>query len=315
MPPMTDRRSFLRTLAGATGAAALSVGCASRPTASRIIDTHTHFYDPTRSQGVPWPPKGSFLDRPVLPPDWQRVAAPHGIRETVVVEASAWPEDNDWILRLADAHPCIVGFIGNLRPAEAAFAAHLRRLGAHPLFRGIRIPAGRLSADLADPTFERHLGLLADRGLAVDINGLSDFSGALRLARDFPRLRIVVDHVGNIRDPQAPDLAWREGMRRLGAESNVFCKLSGLVEPMKTPHGGAPTDVDTYRPTLDHVTASFGPSRVLYGSNWPVSDKGARYADVFGLVAEYYADRTTEDRERFFWRNSLDAYRWISRGA
>ena len=310
-----DRRSFLRTLAGATGAAALSVGCASRPTVSRIIDTHTHFYDPTRGQGVPWPQKGSFLDRPVLPPDWQRVAAPHGIRETVVVEASAWTQDNDWILRLADEHPCIVGFIGNLRPADGTFAGHLRRLAAHPLFRGIRIPASKLSTDLSDPVFARHLGLLADFGLAVDINGLGDFPGAVRLARDFPGLRIVVDHVGNVRDPAAPDVAWREGMRRLGAETNVYCKLSGLVEPVKTPHGEAPTNVAYYRPTLDHVTASFGPTRVFYGSNWPVSDKGALYADVFGLVADYYADRTAEDRERFFWRNSLEAYRWISRGA
>ena len=315
MPRNPDRRTFLRALLGATGAAALSVGCASRPIATRIVDTHTHFYDPTRGQGVPWPPKGSFLDRTVLPPDWQQVAAPHGIRETVVVEASAWPQDNDWILRLADEHPCIVGFVGNLRPAEGSFAGHLRRLAAHPLFRGIRVPAGKLSGELTDPVFARHLGLLTDHGLTLDINGLGDFTGAVRLARAYPRLRIVVDHVGNVRDPQAPDLAWREGMRRLGAEPNVYCKLSGLVEPMKTPQGAAPTDVATYRPTLDHVTASFGPTRVLYASNWPVSDKGARYADVFGLVADYYAGRSAEERERFFWRNSLEAYRWISRGA
>ena len=32
-----------------------------------IIDTHTHFYDPTRPQGVPWPSAdNSLLYRPVL---------------------------------------------------------------------------------------------------------------------------------------------------------------------------------------------------------------------------------------------------------
>ena len=183
MPQLTDRRSFLRTLAGATCAAAISVGCASRPTATRIVYTHTHFYDPTIGQGVPWPPKDSFLDRPVLPPDWQRVAAPHGIRETVVVEASAWPQDNYWILRLADGHPCIVGFVGNLRPADGTFAGNLRRLAAHPLFRWIRIPAGKLSTELTDPTFARHLSLLTDHGLALDINGLGDFGGAVQIGR------------------------------------------------------------------------------------------------------------------------------------
>lgn len=313
MPRLIDRRSFLRALTGGAGAAGLASGCAARPTASRIVDTHTHFYDPGRPQGVPWPPKGGFLDRTVLPPDWERVAAPHGIRETVVVEASAWPLDNDWILRLADLHPCIVGFIGNLRPAETGFADHFRRLVAHPLFRGIRIPAAKLGGDLADPVFARHLGLLTDHGLAVDINGLGDFAGAVRLARSFPALRIIVDHVGNVRDPHAPDIAWREGMSRLGAEPNVCCKLSGLVEPVKAPHGGAPIDSAYYRPALDHVVGAFGSARILYGSNWPVSDKGTRYAEVFGIVADYFAGAAEEDRERFFWRNSLAAYRWVSR--
>ena len=67
-----------------------------------IIDTHTHFYDPTRPQGVPWPPKeNQLLYRTVLPADAQALAAPVGVTGTVVVEASAWLEDNQWILDLA----------------------------------------------------------------------------------------------------------------------------------------------------------------------------------------------------------------------
>src|SRR5688500_1324278 len=105
------RRQFIERTAFAT--AALLGGrwmqAAAAPT-SRIVDTHTHLYDPTRPQGVPWPGKGTPLDRPVLPADWVAVAAPLGVTETVVVEASKWLEDNAWILNLAAREKSIVGF-------------------------------------------------------------------------------------------------------------------------------------------------------------------------------------------------------------
>ena len=77
-----------------------------------IIDTHTHFYDPTRPQGVPWPgPDEELLYRRVLPEDHRALAAPEGVTGTVVVEASAWLEDNQWILDLAAQTPWIVGLV------------------------------------------------------------------------------------------------------------------------------------------------------------------------------------------------------------
>src|SRR5215467_10014461 len=103
-----------------------------------IIDTHTHFYDPTRAQGVPWPEPGDeVLYRRVLPEDYKRLAVPEGVTGTVVVEASQWLEDNQWILDLAAREPFIVGFVGNLQPGAQDYAASLDRFAANPLFRGI----------------------------------------------------------------------------------------------------------------------------------------------------------------------------------
>src|SRR6187401_239391 len=134
-----NRRTFLHT--GATTAASLAstgLPAADAPPASRIVDTHIHLYDPTRPQGVPWPPKGSPLYRTVLPDDWAKLALPHGITHTVIVEASEWVEDNQWILDLAAKDKRIVGFAGNLDPLSPEFAANLKRFSANPLFRGIR---------------------------------------------------------------------------------------------------------------------------------------------------------------------------------
>ena len=106
------RRHFIQAAAATALASSQSsvfaAGTESKPT--RVIDTHTHFYDPTRPQGVPWPPnKESPFYRTVLPKDFLDVASPLGVRETVVVEASEWVEDNQWILDLAKTNPSIVG--------------------------------------------------------------------------------------------------------------------------------------------------------------------------------------------------------------
>ena len=64
-----------------------------------IIDTHVHFYDPTRPQGIPWPGKNNKqLYRPVLPDEFKRLSKPFGVAGTIVVEASPWIEDNQWWL-------------------------------------------------------------------------------------------------------------------------------------------------------------------------------------------------------------------------
>ena len=104
-----------------------------------IIDTHTHFYDPTRPEGVPWPPPDNeLLYRTVLPEHFKAEASPHGVTGTVVVEAACTVEDNQWILDMADRDPVIVGYVGRLESGTPQFAgpgrALLRpsRLPRHP---------------------------------------------------------------------------------------------------------------------------------------------------------------------------------------
>ena len=77
----------------------------------KIIDTHTHFYDPFRAQGVPWPGKDDdLIYRTVLPEHHREVAAPAGVVGTVVSAASVWPEDNQWVLdQVTPENPWILG--------------------------------------------------------------------------------------------------------------------------------------------------------------------------------------------------------------
>ncbi|MGE0756839.1 MAG: amidohydrolase [Pirellulaceae bacterium] len=312
-----QRRHFLGQLTAVACLGTSRYGFAVDPaSAPRIVDTHTHFYDPTRPQGVPWPPRESPLYRPVYPRDWTAVAAPLGVRETVVVEASAWLEDNQWILDLADRTPAILGLVGHLTPGDGDFAKHLKRLAAHRVFRGIRV-GGNLPQNVEDPAFRAGIRRLADLGLELDVNGPARIHSAVaRLAADVPTLRIVVNHVGGAGEPSRLTDAWRQGMAAMARQPNVYCKVSALLEQTEQASrqpGTAPRDVAYYRPVLDHCWNTFGADRLIYGSNWPVCEKGGSYADQFAIVREFFREKGPEATEKYFWRNAAAAYRWNER--
>src|SRR4051812_33076628 len=186
--------------------------------AGAVIDCHTHFFDPTRmipsgrSMSVPWPPPASVLYRRTLPPDYETLATPLGISGTVVIEASPWLEDNQWILDLAATSPAIVAFVGNLSEVmgKAGFDAALARFAANPLFRGIRVGPGALvAANMSN------FVALGDQGLMIDVLcSPGDLQAIAAFAAKMPKVRIVVDHVGGLQiDGKAPPSTWVSGMQ------------------------------------------------------------------------------------------------------
>jgi len=278
-----------------------------------IIDTHTHFYDPARPQGVPWPsPNDDFLYRRVLPENYKALAIPEGVTGTVVVEASEWVEDNQWILNLAENEPFIVGFVGNLQPGTEDFGKNLERFTANPLFLGIR-PRGANIENFQKDTFFGDIKKLAEKDLELDLLiGTVVLPAVAFLAERIPELRIVINHIACVRiDGKEPDSEWVEGMQMAAEHSNVYCKVSGLVEV--TQDKPAPEDVGYYTPTLDVLWEAFGEDRLVYGSNWPVSERFADYATVQRIVMEYFKTKGQEASEKYFWKNSKTAYKWIDR--
>ena len=72
-------------------------------------------------------------------------------------------------------------------------------------------------------------------------------------------------------------------------------------------------EVDYYRPVLDAMWEMFGPSRLIYASNWPVSALFAPLATVQGIVADYFRGQGREAEEQVFARTGQAAYRWVER--
>ena len=99
-----------------------------------IIDTHIHIYDPTRPEGVPFPEPDDEIYRRVMPEDYRALVASEGVTGAIIVEASTWVEDNQWVLDVIEDDPFIVGLVGNLDPRAEDFGDHLNRLSPNPLF-------------------------------------------------------------------------------------------------------------------------------------------------------------------------------------
>ncbi|MFN0168192.1 MAG: amidohydrolase family protein [Bryobacteraceae bacterium] len=297
------RRTFLGGLAAAPVMSGAAAG---------IIDTHTHFYDPRRPQGVPWPAKNNrLLYRPTLPEHFRQITGPLGVTGTVVVEASGWLEDNQWVLDLAEQDKVIVGVVGHLDPGTPEFAANLGRFRRNRLFRGIRVGSTRIAAGMKEPAFVEDMRRLAAANLELDAIGSTAMYGdVLALVQRVPNLRIVLNHLPLDWPRGAEGSAAREAFAALKTHRQVYAKVSGVL---RRAGDRTPADLGYYRAALDELWDNFGSRRLIYGSNWPVSDRLAAYSRALTVVREYFAAKGAAATANYFRKNSLDAYRWIRR--
>lgn len=276
-----------------------------------IVDTHIHIYDPTRPEGVPFPdPEDEVLYRRVLPEDYKALAVPEGVTGTIIVEASVWAEDNQWVLDVIADDPFVLGLVGNLDPRADDFGDLLDRFAASPLFLGIRprtYPWEKGDLDVMAKTFEK----LVAHDLELD-SGISE--STIQIAKRLPELRIVINHCGNLPADGQPIPAEKLTLMQRAAECpNVFCKVSGLMD-LRCQIRPAPTDVAFYTPVLDALWDMFGEDRIIYGSDWPVLDYSERtYADAQRLVHTYFAQKGDAVLEKYFWKNAKKAYKWVDR--
>ncbi len=296
---------FLRSLLLATLGVAPAL--AAEPV---IIDCHVHLWTLARPAGIGWIKKDDpVLFRDYLPAEHEAVAKANGVQGVVLVQAGQSIPDNQWNLDVtAHNRKLYRGLVGNLSEVIGSdrFAPLFASLCKDPRYLGYRL-SGRYEKDLS-AAFYRDLELTADSGKSVDflVGGYS-LKEIDAIARRVPKLRIILDHFGNIRlDGQALDPAWVEDFRAVAKHPNVCCKVSALYGRVeKQP---APKDLAFYRPILDLAFDSFGPDRLIFGSDWPVTQTTGDYASVLALTRAYFDTKGPEVSEKLFHRNAIRFY-------
>jgi len=312
-----SRRDFLSRAAGTIAAAALPCSAEAQTATIPIIDTHIHLYDPDRPQGAPYAGPPGVPRLAAYPERYRKLAVPLGVVGAIKVEASPWIEDNLWVLEVAQKDPIIVGVVGNLEPDKAEFPEYLERYRKNPLFRGIRYGNlwGRdITKQSANPDFISGLTRLAEAGLVLDTANprVPLLEAMIRISDAVPTLRIVLDHLPALDPADAEHGAYDAALQELGKRPQIFVKLSEIIHRV---NGQVSTDLGAYRARLDRLVGVFGTDRILFGSDWPNSDGVAPVDKVFAIAKEYFLAQPRAVAEKYFWRNSVAAYKWIRRDA
>jgi predicted TIM-barrel fold metal-dependent hydrolase len=210
----------------------------------------------------------------------------------------------------------MVGTVGNLDPDRPEFAEYLARYHKNPLFRGIRYGNlwGRdITTQAENSVFIDGLKLVAQADLVLDTANprVNLLQTMVRITDKVPDLRVVIDHLPGLEPTVAERSAYDAALAELQQRPSVFVKLSAVIHRV---NGQLSTDLSTaYRDRLDHLVDVFGEDRVVFGSDWPNSDGVAPIDRVVGVVKEYFSTKPRAVAEKYFWKNSVKAYKWIKR--
>ena len=271
-----------------------------------MIDSHQHFwtYDAVEYGWID--DSMAALRRDFLPPDLDREMAAAHVDASIVVQARQTLEETHWLLELAGRHASIAGVIGWVDLQSPTVAEELERVARHPRLAGIRhIVQGEPDGFLERPAFRRGIACLEPYGLTYDILVYArQLPAAAAFAGAFPRQRFVLDHLGKPAIRANAYREWRQHFAELAGLPNVCCKLSGLVTEADW-QAWTPAQL---RPYLDAALESFGPSRLMIGSDWPVCLVAASYGDVIGMVREAIAEYSADEREQMLGGTAQDFF-------
>jgi L-fuconolactonase len=259
-------------------------------------DTHLHLWDLTVSEYAWLPPDGP-LHRTFTAEEARSELDAAGIDTAILVQAEDSEADTAFMLAQAARHDWIAGVVGWVRLDEPATAERqLDRFGRDAAFRGVRHLVHDDPRDdfLALPAVRRSLALLAERGLPFDVPDAwpRHLARTAELAAALPDLTIVVDHLGKPPRDRDGFAAWRRTMHEVARRPNTVAKLSGLHLP------GEPFTADAVRPAVEAAFELFGPDRLMYGGDWPMTVHFGGYRPAWEVCSALLNELSGDERAR-----------------
>lgn len=273
-----------------------------------IIDAHIHLWRRADGDDVWMAEKVGGLARDFSVADWRAHADASGVAGAILVQAAHSIAETERAIALAAANPRIVGVVGWADLHAESLADDVARLAAHPQLVGIRpLPPGTFGADwLGDPRTERGLATLGAAGVTVDMlvkwHGLAR---ARQLLERLPQVKVVLNHCGRPDTMTGLLEPWAGDLRAFARATTATIKLSGLIE-----RAGIEWTKESLRPYVEAVIEAFGPSRVMFATNWPVLEIGGTYAGWVAVLRAIFDDMglVAADRSEIFSGTACRAY-------
>ncbi|MFJ4923305.1 amidohydrolase family protein [Streptomyces sp. NPDC088725] len=276
-----------------------------------VVDAHHHIWDlSVRDQDWITGPEMAPIRRNFSLDDLEPVARAAGVGATVLVQTIAVAEETPEFLAAAGSSDLVAGVVGwtdLTAPDIADTLAALRALPGGDKLVGIRHQVqGEPDPEwLLRPEVKRGLAAVAEAGLVYDLIVLPhQLPAAARTAALLPGLTFVLDHLGKPPIASGDLEPWAHHLGNLAARPNTVCKLSGMV----TEAAWDSWTAEGLRPYAETVLGLFGPGRVMYGSDWPVSRLAASYGEVL-QAARTLTDKLSEaERDAVFANTARRVY-------
>jgi L-fuconolactonase len=273
------------------------------------IDAHQHYWKIERGDYGWITPDIPVLFRDFLPEHLEPHLSRHRLDGTIVVQAAPTLEETEFLLALADRSPSILGVVGWFDLFDPNHRSHYRKFRSHPKFVGFRIMIQEMpdASRILEPEFVEALRGYSLEDVPVDLLVRCDqLEATIRLLRQVPELRGVIDHIAKPRIKDGIMEPWLSQMREIAGFPNIRCKLSGMVTEADYA-GWRPEHFNAY---IRYVVDLFGPERVLFGSDWPVCLLAADYDQVVDVLEQALPDGWGDtERAKLFGENAREFYK------
>ena len=261
-----------------------------------MIDAHQHFWRLARGDYGWLTPALAPIHRDFGPDDLAPLLARHGIGRTILVQAAPTLAETAFLLDIARTTPFVAGVVGWVDFEAPDAPDVVARLARDSQLVGLRPMVQDIADDdwLARPSHAPVFEAMVAHGLVFDALVLPRHLPRLaRVLERHPGLAVVIDHGAKPRIREGAIAPWRADMARIATHPQAHCKLSGLVTEAPANAG-----LGVLAPYVDAMLDTFGPQRVLWGSDWPVVELAGGYdrwraialAALAGLVPGARAD-------------------------
>lgn len=271
------------------------------------IDAHQHFWRYSAENYAWITTDMEVLRRDFLPVDLEPLLHERRLESCVAVQARQDLQETRWLLELTESAPMIAGVVGWVDLQSPQVGEQLAELAVHPRLVGIRHVVQDEPNDrfLDEVDFRRGVAKLREFDLNYDLLIYPrQLPAAIDFVRAFPDQPMVLDHLAKPEARTEVFEPWASQLAELSRAENLFVKLSGLI----TEAEWEKWKPEALRRYLDHALESFGPHRVMFGSDWPVCLLAGSYDQVFELIDDFAAALSTDEREALFGGNAARFY-------
>jgi L-fuconolactonase len=272
------------------------------------VDAHLHIWDLERSEYAWLEPDLGPLYATFTAEQAQAELRAAGIASAVLVQAEDSERDTDLMLEAAHRHPWIAGVVGWVRLDDPETAERqLERWRDERKLCGVRHLVHDDPRDdfLYLAPVRRSLRLLAERGIPFDVPDAwpRHLAATADLAAALPDLRVVVDHLGKPPFGSADWERWRATLADVAARPNTTAKVSGLQAP------GRPFTVDAVRPAWEAALDLFGPARLMWGSDWPLTVLVGGYAVAWEILSSLVGELSPDEQAQITSHTAESVYK------